>query len=115
MNCQEAIARADEYKRNTVSAELKCLWLKELDATVLNHVISKHEGEIPSLPSYSIESEEDLLIPHPYDVIYPRYIVMRLDDMLQETEKYNHSSQLFNEALASYKACVSFDMPRSRT
>ena len=98
----QAILKADECKRNTIDAEVKCAWLTEVDQTIYHHILATHEGELPVFPQYALNEEKELLAPPPYDALYVKYIIMKIDEVTQELAKYNRSAALFAEAYQSY-------------
>ena len=57
----QAILKADECKRNTIDAEVKCAWLTEVDQTIYHHILATHEGELPAFPQYALNEEKELL------------------------------------------------------
>jgi hypothetical protein len=102
----EAITRIDEVKPNTCSDKRKIACLSALDALVKTTVIDRHEGaENVKFSPYDAHTPTDteLLVPHPYDVIYVFYLEMYLNYMNGEYERYNNSAKLYNAAFEDYE------------
>lgn len=105
MTLSKAILNADETRRNEIKEETKREWIEELDRLIWREVICTHEGEHGEMPTYTFASDEDELLAHdPYSVIYPRYIVMKIDEGTQELGKFNNSSAAFNRSYEEFTA-----------
>lgn len=82
MTILQAIAAADRMEPNDYSVQTKLQWLSVFDGQVRKDVIDTHCGA-PKTPfcgydgTTDIESTE-LLIPAPYDEVYPIYLSMRM-------------------------------------
>ena len=61
-------------------------------------------------------AKKELLVPFPYGKdIYTYFLMMMVDQMNGEIEKYNQSSKLFNNALLNYRNYVNRQRPPTRT
>ena len=107
MTIFEAIARADLLRPNELSPAGKLRWLSTLDGQVWTELLALHEGGPESFSGYDGDTElrtTELLIPWPYDELYPRYLVMRIDLEHGEVERYNNDAAAFNRLWQSYAA-----------
>lgn len=103
MTVREALALADELAPNTVSKVLKIRWLSELDGRVSQEILSPSAKSI--FKGYTPDTKEDtvLLVPYPYDGIYPTYIKMQVDQLNGEMKKYNDGAAICEEQLTAYR------------
>ncbi len=107
MKAKEALSLADLTRPNEYEPELKLRWLSALDGQVSAELYEAHEpGAEAPLPEPEPEAgpETELLIPWPWDDIYVRYLVMRIDLENGELERYNNDALAFNRIWRSY-AC----------
>lgn len=107
MTIDTALSIVDETKPNQISRELKIRWLDELDNRIYREILLTHKNEcdLPvERPHYTETTEENtvLLVPSPYDGIYRWYIEMQIDLVNLETDKYQNSFLLFNNAWSDY-------------
>lgn len=106
MTVQQAIERANEMRcGNSASDEMKIRWLSELDGMIYNDVIKRHKGnESRTMPEYTSDNTNaELIVEAPYDMLYVYYLMMQIDLAASEINKYNASAQLYNSALVNYK------------
>lgn len=107
MNIKECIDSVDSIKPNQYTVKEKVDWLSFLDETIINDVLKTHEGYDGRYENFSGYSEERiterLIVPSPYDRMYPAYIKMRIDGENGESVRYNNSAVLFNAYLSEYK------------
>lgn len=116
MKATEAMFLADQTRPNEYEPELKLRWLSALDGQVRAELLDAHEqeDEVRPAPGPEPAPEEELLIPWPWDDIYVRYLVMRIDLENGELDRYNNDAAAFNRIYRSY-AChyVQHHRPRS--
>ncbi len=127
MTLQGAIEMADELKPNMMSAAAKIAFINEIEGIIHGELIMTHEHtlEEETRPVYNVsmletaaatEAEEEteeteeteepeeeeepteLLIPSPYDMLYPYWIISKIDHQNQEMDKYNDDRALFENA-----------------
>lgn len=106
MTISEAINRTDAVKPNAYDEPRKILWLSELDGMIKADIIDTHEGgENVSFTGYDIDTDvtTELLAPAPYDVLYLRYLEMKIDYSNGEYGKYNNSMVMFNAAYSAFE------------
>ena len=106
MKAMEALVLADQTRPNEYEPELKLRWLSALDGQVREELLEAHEpeDEAPPAPEPETDPEDELLIPWPWDDIYVRYLVMRIDLENGELDRYNNDALAFNRIYRSY-AC----------
>lgn len=99
MTIGEAIALVDDLKPNVISREIKVVWLSVLDALVYRNLMMSYEECPAAMPSYTADTPEDsvLLIPHPYDTLYRRWLEAQIDLTNGEFERYNAVITVFND------------------
>ena len=119
MTVAEAIALVDALKPNHYTVAQKVGWLNELDGMLHDDVIMTHEHD-SSIPDefepYSTnlyhvidnqppeDVSDDLIAPHPYDIIYRYWLESQIDLANAEMVKYNASAALYNAALDNFAA-----------
>ena len=103
MTLAAAIELADLSRPNEFDASLKRFWLSALDGQIRAELYESC-GETPALGIYdgSADDETELLVPWPFDDLYVRYLVMRIDFENGEFERYNNDAAAFNRILQSY-------------
>lgn len=105
MRIIEAINRVNALKPSQYDEGTMIAWLSELDADIRRTVIDTHEGA-PSCPFYGYGIDDinaELIVSAPFDVIYPTYLQMKIDEANGETTRYNNSSAMFNSQLQNYR------------
>jgi hypothetical protein len=106
MTIIEAITYADEIKPNSYTQSDKVKWLSQVDGTVKKEIIDTHEGaEEETFSGYDDSTPLDtpLLIPHPYDEAYIRFIEAQIDYLNGEMGRYNNSMTAFKSTYASFE------------
>lgn len=107
MTIKECIDIVDNAKPNQYSIEEKVMWLSFIDEIIINEVLKTHEGydgRYDGFTSYSAESlSVPLIVPSPYDRLYPAYLKMQIDSENGETARYNNSAALFNSYMMEYR------------
>lgn len=100
MTLTQAIHQADLARPNELEPELKLAWLSALDGQIHRELLSAHLGPVPDLPVYGPETdpETELLVPGPWDELYVRYLLMRIDLENGELERYNNDAACFNRS-----------------
>lgn len=118
MTISEAINRTDAVKPNAYNESRKILWLSELDGMIKSEIIDTHEGnENISFTPYDIDTDTttELIVPYPYDVLYLRYLEMKIDYSNGEYGKYNNSMVMYNTAYSAFENYYNREhMPISR-
>ena len=94
MTVIEAVNRIDSVKPNNYTQADKVAWLSQLDGRVKAEIIDTHE-DTPLGTA--------LLVPYPYDELYPLWLEARIDYANSEYTRYNNSMAMFNTAYADYE------------
>ena len=101
MTIQQALDMADQLKPNMMSTAVKIGFLNEIEGKIQREIIATHEATAEELEPRSYDTGTDpatvLLIPAPYDGFYPFYIMMQIDILNQEADKYNNDAALFGQ------------------
>lgn len=107
MTIKECIDIVDNAKPNQYSIKEKVMWLSFVDETIINDVLKTHEGYDGRYDDFKGYTEDKLsvplIVPSPYDRLYPQYIKMMIDSENGETARYNNSAALYNTYLNEYK------------
>lgn len=105
MTLMDAIYRIDTIKPNSYLQEEKIKWLSALDGTIKAEIIDTHEdGEGVVFNGYNENTvlTTALLVPHPYDEIYIRWLESQIDYANGEYGKYNNSMAMYNTAYNAF-------------
>jgi hypothetical protein len=105
MTIIEAINHIDAVKPNVYSQEEKIKWLSILDGIVKAEIIDTHEGaESEDFKEYDETTPltQVLLVHHPYDELYVKWLEAQIDYASCEYKKYNNSITLFDSAYVAY-------------
>lgn len=105
MTLMDAIYRIDNLKPNSYSQEEKIKWLSALDGTIKAEIIDTHEGvEGVAFNGYNENTvlTTEMLVPHPYDELYIRWLETQIDYHNGEYGKYNNSMAMYNSAYNSF-------------
>lgn len=106
MKLIEAITQTDALKPNSYSQLDKIRWLSELDWDIKTNIIDTHEGaEKVTFGGYNETTalDTDLLVAKPFDHIYLRWLEVKIDYANGEIDRYNNSTDAFNEVYAAYR------------
>lgn len=106
MTIMGAINHLDAVKPNGYSQVEKIRWLSSLDGVVKTEIIDTHEGgEKITFKGYDEMTPltQELLVPHPYDEVYIRWLEAQIDYANGEYGKYNNSITMYNIALSAYE------------
>lgn len=106
MTIMGAISHIDAVKPNGYSQAEKIKWLSTLDGIVKAEIIDTHEGgESVTFKGYDETTAltQELLIPHPYDDVYIKWLEAQIDYANGEYNKYNNSITVYNKAFADFE------------
>lgn len=98
MTVKRAIVIADEFRPNAISEDHKFAWVYQVEAEVAEMM-----GE-EDLPVNPFPDDADLLMPEPYDNIYPLYVVAMIDFYNGETNLFSNDRAMYEEAMSAAKA-----------
>lgn len=106
MTIMGVIKHVDVVKPNGYSQLEKILWLSTLDGIVKSEIIDTHEGgDDVVFNGYGEMTSpmQELLVPHPYDEIYIRWLEAQIDYGNGEYGKYNNSISMYNTVFSAYE------------
>lgn len=101
MTIHEAIARVDAVKPNRFKEAQKIAWLGNLEGQIFNELVLTHECPNPIRRiafDENMDTDQQLIVPHPYDEVYILYLQSQIDLNNMEIAKYNNSKTLYNNA-----------------
>ena len=102
MTAAQAVFQADLTRPNELEPELKLNWLFSLEGQIRETLFRAH-ADGPETPQ-TRQPEAELALPRPWDELYLRYLVMRIDLENGELERYNADAACFNRAWRDYAA-----------
>lgn len=105
MKIIDAITQIDNLKPNNYTEEDKVIWLSRLDEMVKKEIIDTHKGgEEIEFTGYdeTTDRQTELLVPSPYDEIYPRWLEAQIDYANAEYGRFNNSMTMFNASFGGY-------------
>lgn len=97
MKINEAIARADDLRLNTISDEQKYTWLYELECTVCEMM-----GKKP--PVKNFPKDIDLSMPAEHEDVYVKYLAAKIDYYNNEAKLYANDQAIFADAMQDARA-----------
>ena len=117
---KDILEEVQEIKPNTLSEALAIKFLSRLDMQLWEELLSWHEGtetfyehmysvdaqgaEVSKLP-YTAKTDS-LLVPYEYAALYVDYLVMKIDLINNDLQRYNNSAINFDAMLNSFAAYV---------
>lgn len=104
MTINEAIARVDDLRDNTMAPNIKIAWLEMVDQQVYNEIIKGRVGaDAVTLPDYSDENgERVLLVPPPYDMLYVYRLEAEICYKNQEIDRQANALTRYNELMDAF-------------
>ncbi|MGN0708386.1 MAG: hypothetical protein ACI4JC_10360 [Faecalibacterium sp.] len=117
MNVSEAITCLDELRPGSrIRLDTKYRWLWELDGMLRQRFFRRcgvsWEGTgADQLPLDELQDETELLVPAPFDSLYPHYLCAMTDAALGETDRYAGEQAQYNSILAELAAWLRREYP----
>lgn len=104
MTINEAIARVDDLRDNTMAPNIKISWLQMVDQQVYHEIIKGRVGEdAVTLPDYSDNNcERVLLVPPPYDMLYVYRLEAEICYKNQEIDRQANALTRYNELMDAF-------------
>lgn len=104
MTINEAIARVDDLRDNTMAPNIKIAWLQMVDQQVYHEIIKGRVGaDAVTLPDYSDENgERVLLVPSPYDMLYVYRLEAEICYKNQEIDRQANALTRYNELMDAF-------------
>lgn len=95
MTLSEAIEQANYLRPNAIDDIPKQGWIRELEGELAEMM----GDDVPE-----VDSDSELLMPAPYDHIYPLYLAAMIDYAQEETQLYSVDIQIANSAIHQARA-----------
>lgn len=103
MTIAEALSRADDLRKNTLSENIKVAMLSELDGRIYFDILHPEVREAEFVGyDESTPSDTKLLVPYPYDALYVAYLDQEICKVTNEVAKYNNARIVFNEKYEAF-------------
>ena len=104
MTINEAIARVDDLRDNTVRTDIKISCLQMVDQQVYEEIIKTREGaDAVTFPDYSDnDGERVLLVPPPYDMLYVYRLEAEICYKNQEIARQANALTRYNELMDAF-------------
>ena len=112
MTVEQALARARELRPGCKISDETCRrWLCEEDALLRQQLFEKSgadeyaaAGADPAWSGEALPDDTVLLVPVPFDALYPHVLCARIDAALGETDRYAGEQAQYNSILADLAA-----------
>lgn len=104
MTINQAIARIDNLRDNSMTADIKIMHLEAVDRQVYEEIIKGREGaEAVDFPTYADnDGEKTLLVPSPYDMLYVYRLESEICYTLQEIDRQANALTRYNELMDAF-------------
>ena len=106
MTIIEALNKVDVLKPNNYTQTEKVKWLSNFDWIIKTEIIDTHEGGDGIIYNgYDVDTDvaTEMLVPHPYDDLYIKWLESQIDYNNAEYSKYNNSSTAYNNAYSAFE------------
>lgn len=106
MTIYEAISVVDRLTPNGFSQDQKVKWLSRMDAMVKRSIIDTHEGwQEVTFDGYdeNTDPETVLLVPAPFNSIYPRWLEAQMHYHTGEMARHNNAVTLWQSEWDSFR------------
>ena len=101
MTIEACMNLVDTMRPNGVEAAVKLRFLGEIEGRVRVELLGEEpDGETDF--NAETPTERNLSAPHPYDQIYPLYVMAMMDYVRGDTACYENGAALFNAVYQSY-------------
>lgn len=100
MTIQEVLSYIAEIKPHTIGDDILVRWLSKLDGLIYDDMLRWHEDAPEKREAYDAAADMDteLYLQHPYDDVYPLYLIAQIDYANGEYGRFNNSMIMFNSA-----------------
>lgn len=104
MTLQEFISTYDEDRKNTESVSNKSRWVRELETTIMQDIVSRYENDLDEEHYFEDWGmQKELIVDIPYTDVYTHYIDMKLGLKLNQSKMYNNAQTLFNNTYLTFQ------------
>ena len=117
MTAGQALERAEELRPGSrIALATRQAWLKEADAMLRERLFRSstdaYDDEGADLAwDDGLQDEDVLLVPAPYDALYPHYLCAMTDAALGETDRYAGEQAQYNSLVADLAAWLRRSYP----
>lgn len=109
MTIGEAINLTDDMRPNQIGRAMKIRFLSDLDTLVYNEVMQKYEPDAnapETFAGYDADTADvndtELLVKPPHAMLYVWWLMMQIDQINAELDKYENSAALYNAEWKAY-------------
>ena len=96
MTIRDVIAYVDEIHDNEFSEALKCRWVSECEARIWSGIMLQPPQSFDNY-EWQYDADRTLLMPPPYDEIYPAYLHAKIYLAYHEAQQYQNAMAAFNK------------------
>ena len=105
MNLRELLVEVDQLRPNAFTDAEKIRMVNTVEGRIYKDILSKYEGEEPVfIPFAEGQEERELVVPVPFTDVYVFYLISMVDFYNGDSNKYNDSMILYNDAWENYAA-----------
>lgn len=105
MNLRELLVEVDQFRPNAFADAEKIRMVNTVEGRIYKDILSKYEGEEPVfIPFAEGQEERELVVPVPFTDVYVFYLISMVDFYNGDSNKYNDSMILYNDAWENYAA-----------
>ena len=111
MTVGQALERAEELRPGSrISRQTRQQWLREADGMLRSRFFDRSMTDrfdavgADVLWDSGLQDEDVLLVPQPFDALYPHYLCARTDAALGETDRYAGEQAQYNSLCAELAA-----------
>ena len=105
MNLRELLVEVDQLRPNAFADAEKIRMVNTVEGRIYKDILSKYEGEEPVfVPFAEGQEERELVVPVPFTDVYVFYLISMVDFYNGDSNKYNDSMILYNDAWENYAA-----------
>ena len=102
MTVGEALERAEQLRPNCrIGPELRMQWLRETDARLRAELFARSAADAyetvgADRAALPLQDAQPLLVPEPFDALYPHLLCAKLDAALGESDRYAGEQAQYN-------------------
>ena len=117
MTAGQALERAEELRPGSrIALATRQAWLKEADAMLRERLFRSSTDAYDDVGADlawddGLQDEDVLLVPAPYDALYPHYLCAMTDAALGETDRYAGEQAQYNSLVADLAAWLRRSYP----
>lgn len=117
MTAGQALERAEELRPGSrIALATRQAWLKEADAMLRERLFRSSTDAYDDVGADlawddGLQDEDILLVPAPYDALYPHYLCAMTDAALGETDRYAGEQAQYNSLVADLAAWLRRSYP----